>query len=502
MNEKVFINAVKAQAKGYNLIPLRGGEVDSPDFKKPLIPWEKYQQQRSTVSEVRKWLTQQPELVFGIVTGPISNLVVVDYDTECVELIDPTPGMPLIKTRRGWHAYYQWNFALNNKSTTRTKIAENVDVRGEGGYVVAWQLADLLETSKLPFVSNEILALLPDKEKITQADSNKNWLGDAFAGLREGNRNDTFTRVAGSLRSRGYSFDDIFSFLGPKAREVGFDENELKSVCDSVCRYAPKIIINSDSAKISDFLSTTETYDWIVPEVIAKETLGFVCGLPESRKTWLLMDLALEMAKGGGEWLGRFKVNGGKVLFIDQERAKKETQRRFRSLLKAKGLTHKDLDGTLHVKSGSTIRLDLQHSFDAFRKELLDYKPDLVLIDSFATFHTLEENSRSEIQKVLERIKELRSEIGCTFLFIDHENKGAFQNSKAHEEERNVSFDKQVGSIAKAAAAETIFTVRHKDDASSIVYHTKSTVSEKIEPILVKVENLKDDRSEVVVRAY
>ena len=199
-------------------------------------------------------------------------------------------------------------------------------------------------------------------------------------------------------------------------------------------------------------------------------------------------------------WLGKFEVKYPlKVLFIDQERFRAETQRRFKAVIYGKGLAPKDLQDNLYIKCGTTTRLDLQHSFEAFRKELNELKPDLVIVDSFATFHTREENNRKDIQEVLERVKELRNEFGCTFLFIHHENKNAFNRGSDAEEP---SIAQMSGSIALSASAETVLTVRKHNEGSSMVYHTKSTLSSTQDPFMVKVIDLTEDKSKIKVEAY
>lgn len=318
-----------------------------------------------------------------------------------------------------------------------------------------------------------------------------------LANIPEGSRNNTLTSLAGSLRAKGFSEQEIYGFLEPKAKEIGIGDTELWSICRSVGRYKPNNVSENGSS-IEAFLQDLETVDWLVPGLIAKKSIGFVAGLPETGKTWMLIDLAIEAAKeNGGLWLGRFPVNHAKVLFIDQERFKGETQRRLKAVLSAKNLVSGTLASHLFVRCGTTTRLDLPHSFDAFHKEMTEIRPDLVIIDSFATIKIAEENNRREIQNVLEKIKELRNEFGCTFLFIHHESKAAFNTEDAGDP----SIAQMAGSVAIPAAAELVLTVRKQGD-SSMVYNTKNTLSSSIAPFLVKVEDAAIDKSKIKVYAY
>lgn len=188
-------------------------------------------------------------------------------------------------------------------------------------------------------------------------------------------------------------------------------------------------------------------------------------------------------------WLNKFKVNRPlKVLFIDQERSKVESKRRFKALLQAKQLDKQHVP-YLYTKFGTSYRLNLPQSFEAFRKYLQTISPDLIIWDSFATAHTSEENNRQSIQAVLEKIKELRNEFGCTFLFIHHENKTAFNTG---EEAQDPSIAHMAGNVAIPAAADLVLTVRKSEGGTSIIYNTKNTLAPAIEPFTISVEDVEN----------
>lgn len=472
----------------FSIFPVNG--------KKPLVKWEEYQHRLPTQEERQKFLKGQ----VGIVTGKISKILVLDDDGGLDVKKYPIPRTWTVKTiRGGTHYYFRWEEILDNRITTKTEILEKVDIRGEGGFVVfyGWEKPTYMQTIAKP--PQWLINLLPNKNlDLTRTNfnqENKSNFQETMNDIHPGNRNDSFTRLAGSLRARGYSSLDIFAFLVPKAREVGFGEQELKTICDSIGHYQPNIRIDTSQAQnIDDFLKEQEKVEWIVEGMIAKQSICFIVGLPETGKTWMMIDLAIKAAQGE-QWLGKFQTKKSKVLLIDQERWKGETQRRLKAIIN--GTTSMSLIGNaLTVKSGTAVRLNLQHSFDAFKKELLEIKPDLVIVDSFVTFHTSEENNRKDIQFVLERVKELRNEIGCTFLFIHHESKMAFD-----KEQGDPSIAQMAGSIAIPAAAETVFTVRKHDDGN-MVYMTKSTLGPTQSPFLIKVVDLDKAKTKIKVEAY
>lgn len=99
--------------------------------KRPLIDWKIYQERHPTVEELEAWWKQYPDANIGLVTGKISGITVVDCDLGSNP--DIFPKTDKIKTGSGgFHLYYQY-YPLGNKAA----ILPHVDIRGDGGYVVA-----------------------------------------------------------------------------------------------------------------------------------------------------------------------------------------------------------------------------------------------------------------------------------------------------------------------------------------------------------------------------
>lgn len=473
---------------GFSIIPLE------PRGKKPLIPWAEFQKRLATEAEVRSWWAKTPDANIGIVTGKVSGIGVVDLDGPEGIAEGRRLGLtsPLISlTGRGQQLFYSHTGELICNSV---KKYPGVDVRGDGGYVAAppsvhpngkrYSWVGLL-SKKLPSFP---ITLFSTTNSLPTSTSPTGWATDALEKLDKGNLHDTTIRLLGKFRAKNFTKEEARAFLLPHIQRVGGSIEALDTrINDVYGRYeaGPEAQTEQPSESITDFMAALTPVDWICRPLIAKESLGFVAGLPETNKTWLLMDLALECARAGdGKWLALYPVNHSRVLFIDQERFKGETQRRFRGMMAAKGLEPKDFANQLFIRCGTTTRLDLTPSYEAFRRELLSIRPGLVIIDSWAAFQSSDENNRQSVQIVLERIKTLRQEIGCTFIFIDHENKMAFQDK---EDGATPTYARMAGSIAKPAAAETIFTVRRFDEDTVLVHHTKSTLASTAKSFTVKV---------------
>lgn len=465
--------------------------------KKPLQSWKDITDRTQTAEEKAKVLESARAGTLGIITGPVSRIFVLDIDGPEGEISLEGKHIPrtwTVHTPHGRHYYFKWADELNDRVTTRAGIFNKVDIRGDGGYVVfyGWEIAPTVAPLASP--PRWLIEALPKKE------SRQILVGPlaTLGSIREGNRNQSFASLAGGLRARNYTTDVIFELLRPKAREVNFPESELMAVCQSIGRYEPTKI-DGQGESIETFLADQTPVTWICEPFIAEQAIGFIAGLPESRKSWILIDLAIECARGGGLWLNKFPVKGCKVLLIDQERSKSEVQRRIQAVIAGKALRVSDIRTTLFVRSGTSTRIDLQSSYDSLRKELADVRPDIVLIDSFATFHTKNESNRMEIQQVMERIKELRNEFKCAIILIHHETKQAYQNKKEGAES---SYLDMAGNVAIPAAAEFTMNVVKHDEQSSFCHHTKCTQGTKMAPFLVKVRDLNVERTQIAVEAF
>lgn len=77
-------------------------------------------------------------LSMGILTGKVSNLTVVDFDTEesYEEAITKYPELletMSVKTKKGWHLYFNYYPKLKNT----TGVLSDVDIRNDGGFIIA-----------------------------------------------------------------------------------------------------------------------------------------------------------------------------------------------------------------------------------------------------------------------------------------------------------------------------------------------------------------------------
>src|ERR1035437_1768989 len=253
-------------ARGWPVFPV------SALTKKPLIKdWPN----RATTDPkvIRATWRKSPKAGIGIVTGSRSKLVVVDLDVKNDKdgpgnwdnyLQSKGADLPqtwTVRTRSGGeHRYYRVPESADYTNSAGV-VAEGVDVRGTGGYVVApptpgYEFLAELDGSVLPELPVGVLPEKgsPGRSTGTREKRNPQYARAAFAsGLAdiarymEGQRNDTLFKVA--VRAAEFVADNLLDeeevreALWEKAVQSGLDTDEIEQTVDSafakVAREAP-----------------------------------------------------------------------------------------------------------------------------------------------------------------------------------------------------------------------------------------------------------------------
>ena len=223
----------------------------SPDTKKPLTP-HGCKNAKKDPGAIRSWWKRWPNASIGVATGSASNLIVIDEDIDedkglngyhSIKAWERENGelpetVRAITGRGGAHVYYGYD---GNDIKNRTGLLEGVDVRGEGGYIIAppsfhpngtqyqWE-CDPNET-KLSEVDDTVKRLLSIKKDGIP--------GEKFQlpqVIEAGHRNDTLYKLACSLQSQGLSDDAIMTAVSTE---------NVKRCADPLPLDEIKLIVNS-----------------------------------------------------------------------------------------------------------------------------------------------------------------------------------------------------------------------------------------------------------------
>ena len=238
MENKLLSSALWYAKQGFSVIPLiPGGKIPPKDFQ--VIP---YRKKIATEEEIRAWYELEPNYNIGIITGKLSNLFVVDIDTEeGRETIEPllpeNCETPIAQTPRGGkHLFFSHEVGV----TIGTGVVPGVDIRGEGGYVVvapssngngkpySWVIKPTVERLSLPI---SIRTLFIDrgvyKDKTKRAKDETNVTDETSVttlSFTEGHRTDDLFSVAWALAKGGMTYPNVQVCLEKLADNCSYDK--------------------------------------------------------------------------------------------------------------------------------------------------------------------------------------------------------------------------------------------------------------------------------------
>lgn len=201
--------------RGWSVIPIAAGR------KHPLVRWEDHQHRRADADEVGRWYRRWPDAGIGIVTGMISGLVVLDIDPrhggdDSLEDLErrfaPLPHtIEALTGGGGRHVYF-----AHPGGTIRNRVglAPGIDLRGDGGMVVAppslhpsgrryaWEISHHPDDTPLAPLPRWLLEVTPD-EGGHRGHGADYWRRLVHQGVVEGERNSAVASFAGHLLWRG-----------------------------------------------------------------------------------------------------------------------------------------------------------------------------------------------------------------------------------------------------------------------------------------------------------
>lgn len=252
------------------------------DFcKRPILPkWKTYSEKSPTREDVTSWFTENPDANIAIITGEVSGIFVVDLDSSDAEKYAAEKGgfgnTPGVVTGRGSQYYLKRpDFPIGNSSNRERKI----DVRGDGGYVVAppsihgsgrqykWMEdcsihdVDPVECPEwvLDFIKNPPKKQLKATPPVAAVQANTNASaqkieGNKFVdilknGTSAGDRNHTAASLVGHLMQTVKDTNEVWEIINlwNMKNSPPLDQNELRKTFDSVRSMDAKGKLDIDS---------------------------------------------------------------------------------------------------------------------------------------------------------------------------------------------------------------------------------------------------------------
>jgi len=235
----------------------RGLECESPG-KHPRVRWGKHQDKRPRGWEIEKWWGQWPDSNIGIVTGKVSGIAVVDVDPkngggeslrDIVAKHGEIPPTVTVITGGGGIHYY---FAYPDKKVISHPIARGIDIKGEGGLIIAPPSVhytdnryrfkegcdpDSVPLAPLPLWVSEIMETKGAIPLIKGRPHTTVGIEDT---IPEGTRHMTLVSLGGAMRNRGLAYDAVLAALiqeNSTRCAPPLPEGEVESIAQSVFKY-------------------------------------------------------------------------------------------------------------------------------------------------------------------------------------------------------------------------------------------------------------------------
>ena len=247
----VLEEALFYQSMGWSVIPVKANS------KEPAVAWAKFQSERADETQIREWF-EKTNYNLGIITGDISgHLLVVDMDVKqgldgddtladlCMQHGGTVPDTIECHTGGGGrHLFFKYPPGVvipNSRGTATEGLGPGIDVRGNGGFVVAapsthssgrsyvWS-ADMgphdVEVKNIPswlldLVKETPVNILGHPSQIRKVVDNTGEF-DAFGQRIDGRENHAFKLVSGVF----YSFLENFKRV-PTVEEVFADVSSV-----------------------------------------------------------------------------------------------------------------------------------------------------------------------------------------------------------------------------------------------------------------------------------
>jgi hypothetical protein len=357
---------------GFSVIPL-GSD------KRPLVKWERYQTEKATIEQLQQWQDQYHSSAWGVVTGAISNIFVLDFDGETgINTMHAWDLEPYVRSGSGgYHVYFTHpGTHVINVSHLKNKATKEhwagVDVRGDGGYVVLsgqnangpydllrelehfYQIDILLPSVRQALIEDYPQQTAPRTDPFDDDTTNSVEPTGKFALSliqraidqeidAQGGRDNAGLWLACQLRDNGcteaqilecmYLYADYTPNTDAHGNYEPYTYKNVEATVKSVLDRPPRspwtlTSVPTQSSKeysypiryIADMFAQDEQKPWLIQNRLRKEMSGMLYGNESTGKSGIAIDIAFHMAFGLQDWHG-LQIEPGIVAIVAGEGA-------------------------------------------------------------------------------------------------------------------------------------------------------------------------------------
>lgn len=458
---------------GWSVLPVK------PEEKRPYMTnWLQYTRTRATKQTVTSWFTNLSNAGIGVVTGKVSNMVVLDIESDCPypieELLKKYPTQMISRTGSGgYHLFYQYPTNVP-RVANRVGIFERADLRADGGFIV---LPPTTHPSgnRYTWIKQGAPGAFPmglldlnSQPKV----QNEGWITEALRGVSEGGRNDACARLAGYFFKKGINTDIVESLLleWNERNDPPMPVHEVRTTIKSIERSHVNVKSQFTSLEFEDDSVTQKeeeakqesTFDvmrmtdyvkgyggggvsWLVDDWLPDKSITFLVSPPESYKTWLLLDLAVSVS-AGVPFLGSYNVNNvGPTLIIQQEDSHTGLTDRLALIVEQKLGMAANIDGDewqipsmpdlpIYIHPSRKLRFDNKKVVEELEKQIEALRPKVIMIDPLYSTTAGADNYMADLANQMMVLKTWRDKYGCSFVIAHHSKKNLDPDSTARED--------------------------------------------------------------------
>ena len=510
MKSNLVEAAVFYAAMGYHVFPCK------PCSKEPATK-HGFMDATTDGQMIRKWWKDNPNYNVAIRTGTASGLLVIDVDgvdgqntlAEWRRQGKQLGSTAAVKTGNGIHTY------LKHPGThigNRVKAMPGIDVREEGGYVLA--------PPSIHPDSGETYRWLCTPEKAGLADTPK-WLLDKLtrqhrtftepveATIPEGSRNNALFSLARSLYRKGLDDNEVFTTLETANQNrclPPLDTGELVQITTSAgsekyergelrleqvsSSSSPKRNDSDDSLpmirRFKDMTPPTGERDYIVEGILFAGFAGAVYGDGGSAKSMLMMHMSQCVARGE-KWLG-FNTTRTNVLYLDFELDEDEQSRRAYEVAAGMGYSEPP-EGFFYISgAGYKSRNVFDLALEACRKNGIG----MVVVDSLGYALNGDAEASRDVLTFFREVEGSFRREGISLLNVDHQSKGG------NYQEKSI-----FGSVYKSNSVRSVLQVEPGERGDGYINltlrHKKVNFGPLLEPFGANVQ-FADDEVRINVR--
>jgi len=433
--------ATQLHRSGFKVFPLRAN-----DKRPDLDNWQQWAV-TATEQNISDYVARKPDCNWGIFTT--GGLFVLDVDSHSadgyeslnflVSEYDQLPATYTVRTPSGGLHYYFTGITRN-----RAGFKPGLDIRGEGGFVVApgskinGRVYETVDSSAIAAVPAWLQTIAGEKDRLELEEDEA---------ITEGSRNATLARLAGGMRANGLTYDELLpSLLAVNDSRIypPLQTEEVETIARSICNYKPR-----EARGASDFLAPIEgdiasaasdidvatipKRDWILA---GRYIGGFITAIVApggvGKSTVAMLD-AVCVATGRALTGARVIKQGG-VWVYNTEDPKPEIERRMIALADHHCIPLSELSNVF-ITSGRDRPLIVakadpregvivnQDAIEHMSRFIIKNKIVLLMCDPFVRTHEVSENDNMQMDKVVWAFQRVADKTGCAVCLVHHTTK-------------------------------------------------------------------------------